>query len=164
MQGQDYIWCKADKDNNRTRPNWPADGLLSAGLLWTAAWDSFSADVLRLKCTHFLLLHITIQIPSDSKTCPAARKREHFSAPRTPITDHISLHPTVCSMGQNLLSVRILLHATFAFVYLPIIVLGFTAGLNAWPWTDGNVSFVQTHIDGIIVITALVGLGIFATL
>lgn len=63
-------------------------------------------------------------------------------------------------MGQHLLSIRMLLHATFAFIYLPITGLGFTSGLNADGW---NVR-VMTHFDGITALAALVGLGIFATL
>ncbi|KZP19008.1 hypothetical protein FIBSPDRAFT_893019 [Athelia psychrophila] len=66
-------------------------------------------------------------------------------------------------MGQNLLSIRILFHATFAFVYLPIIGLGFTGTFrNSFGQLD--TTFVHTHFDGITALSALVGLGIFAAL
>lgn len=65
-------------------------------------------------------------------------------------------------MAQNLLPIRILFHVTFAFVYLPIIFLAFTSGLeNIWVISE---SYVQNHVDGMIALTALAGLGIFAAL
>lgn len=67
-------------------------------------------------------------------------------------------------MGRNLLPIRILLHATFAFIYLPIIVLGVTWGLNRVAQGDTGVLIIQKHIDGIAALAALVGLGIFAAL
>lgn len=66
-------------------------------------------------------------------------------------------------MARNLLPTRILFHATFAFLYIPIIVLGFTTGLSL----GNNYSeegFVSRHFDGVVALAALVGLGIFATL
>lgn len=72
-------------------------------------------------------------------------------------------------MARDLLPIRILFHVTFAFIYLPIIGLGFTYGLsiNAALAVDGgeyDISFVQNHFDGIVSLAALVGLGIFAAL
>ncbi|KZP14776.1 hypothetical protein FIBSPDRAFT_935566 [Athelia psychrophila] len=68
-------------------------------------------------------------------------------------------------MGQHLLSIRILFHATFAFVYLPMIGLGFTRGLSSVKLFDWKgLSFVQNHFGGTIAFSALVGLGIFAAL
>ncbi|KZP04889.1 hypothetical protein FIBSPDRAFT_1054400 [Athelia psychrophila] len=67
-------------------------------------------------------------------------------------------------MARNLLPIRILFHATFAFVYLPAIVLGFTSGLDAQQWTERKLSFAQKHFNGITSLAALVGLGIFAAL
>lgn len=63
-------------------------------------------------------------------------------------------------MARNLLPTRILFHATFAFLYIPIIVLGFTTGLSL----DSEEGFVSRHFDGVVALAALVGLGIFATL
>ncbi|KZP07926.1 hypothetical protein FIBSPDRAFT_996577 [Athelia psychrophila] len=74
-------------------------------------------------------------------------------------------------MARDLLPIRILFHVTFAFVYLPIIGLGFTYGLSGM---EGNyksvseisfhLSFIKNHFDGIIGLAALGGLGIFPAL
>ncbi|KZP14821.1 hypothetical protein FIBSPDRAFT_1048594 [Athelia psychrophila] len=64
-------------------------------------------------------------------------------------------------MGQHLLSVRILFHVSFAFMYLPMIGLGFSSGLNL---RDPDLSFVYNRFDGFLALSALVGLGIFVAL
>ena len=53
-------------------------------------------------------------------------------------------------MAPNLLPVRILFHATFAIVYLPIIIYPFVA----WDVLFGGIALLGT----------LIGLGIFAAL
>lgn len=52
-------------------------------------------------------------------------------------------------MTQNSLPIRIIVHAAFAFVYLPAISLGFTSGLVGQD--SANYTYVHNvkHFDGI---------------
>lgn len=56
-------------------------------------------------------------------------------------------HPI--NMALNLLPICLLFHATFALVYLPIIIFSFVAG---------------DVFDGAMALLAIVGLGVFASL
>lgn len=62
-------------------------------------------------------------------------------------------------MTRHLLSIRILFHVTFAFVYLPVILLAFNSGEHG----SGD-DWVYEHYDGLVALAALAGLGIFAVL
>ncbi|KZP07930.1 hypothetical protein FIBSPDRAFT_996584 [Athelia psychrophila] len=98
-------------------------------------------------------------------------KVQNLSTRFSPTSGNIPLAITTRIMARDLLPIRILFHVTFAFVYLPIIGLGFTYGLTLMAGnvlsisdTPVYISFVKNHFDGIIALVALVGLGIFAAL
>lgn len=118
-----------------------------------------AVENLSVKYTPSLILGVDIRIPSNLKPWPATRKRK-------PIQTRyrlLAISPwTIHTMPRNLLPIRILFHASFGFVYLPIIWLGFSWGLTAY---DSDVKpFVYSHFDGLVALAALMGLGIFAAL
>lgn len=105
-----------------------------------------------------------------SKLQGTACKRKRLPPLFPPSTGNISLHITACSMGQHLLSIRILFHTTFVFVYLTIIpIVQYIPPSRLWTRSSlgsrpAELSFVRAHFDGLTALSAFVGLGIFAAL
>lgn len=147
----------------RTKPDLKlAYGIPIACLPWTRACRGHAPSHINTRILSFSEL-LSESLPTSRPGNPLASEKSFHRAP-----DHPSPAMTTRTMARDLLPIRILFHATFALVYLPTIALGFTSGL-VWGAPDEMQQELPSKnleipMDGLISLSALVPLGVFAAM
>lgn len=140
---------------NQTRSNRPTDWFRGAWILWRVTRDSLLWTSIESN-TRIISFPACLSDPPNCKTRPAGRQRQPSTAIYTDYWQYLPGYHNTHMMARNLLPIRILFHATFAFIYLPVVFLAFNLG--------ARFSGETFHYANIFGFAPLTGLVIFAAL